>query len=62
MSGDQAFVFRGSQGFSGGGVGSVRVVQFTGYTVVEVDNGNGGTAEMQIQLNKVSLTSGDFLL
>jgi hypothetical protein len=66
-SGDQAFGFQGTVGFSGGGKGSVRYSQggssSSPYTLVDVDNGNGGSPEMSIQLSGwKTLAGADFVL
>jgi 2',3'-cyclic-nucleotide 2'-phosphodiesterase (5'-nucleotidase family) len=61
--GDQAFAFVGGGAFAGGGQGSVRFTFSGGETLVEVDAGDGGAAEMVIRLTgNVNLTAADFLL
>jgi hypothetical protein len=64
LSGDQAFLFQTGSAFAGGGRGSIRIDQSNStYTLIEIDTGNGGSAEMQIQLNKVaSIAASDFIL
>jgi Ca2+-binding RTX toxin-like protein len=49
-AGDQAFVFVGGGAFAGGGQGSVRFAHAGADTLVEVDGGDGGAAEMVIRL------------
>jgi 2',3'-cyclic-nucleotide 2'-phosphodiesterase (5'-nucleotidase family)/DNA-binding beta-propeller fold protein YncE len=61
--GDQALAFVGSGGFLGGGVASVAVRQSGGSTVVFVDAGDGGVAEMTIRLaGRPDLQAADFIL
>lgn len=61
--GDQAFAFVAGGAFTGGGQGSVRFEFSGGETLVQVDAGNGGAAEMVIRLTgNISLTAADFLL
>jgi fimbrial isopeptide formation D2 family protein/uncharacterized repeat protein (TIGR01451 family) len=63
QSGNQAFVFVGAGSFLGGGQGSVRWQHAGGDTLVEVDAGNGGAAEMEIRLVGLQLPlAGDFIL
>jgi fimbrial isopeptide formation D2 family protein/uncharacterized repeat protein (TIGR01451 family) len=50
VAGDQAFTFVGTASFSGGGQGSVRSRHVGSDTLVEIDAGNGGAAEMVIRL------------
>ncbi|MGK7865696.1 SdrD B-like domain-containing protein [Falsiroseomonas sp. E2-1-a20] len=50
QAGDQAFVFVGSGAFTAGGQGSVRYEHDGGDTMVLVDAGDGGAAEMAIRL------------
>ena len=62
-SGDQAFLWRGSSGFVGGGQGSARVSVSSGSTVVSIDIGDGGAAEMRITLSGIhALGASDFIL
>jgi glucose/arabinose dehydrogenase/Ca2+-binding RTX toxin-like protein len=57
------FAFNGSLAFSGGGVASIRYVQSAGVTDVQLDNGNGGAAEMVIRLDgTLALGADDFFL
>ena len=61
-TGNQAFAFRGSAGFSSAG-GEVRYVVSGGNTVVYVDTDSDAAAEMAFQVNGVTgLAAGDFLL
>jgi hypothetical protein len=50
LAGDQACAFVGTGAFLGGGLGSVRYEQDGGDTLLLVDGGNGGAAEMTIRL------------
>ncbi|NKC29403.1 SdrD B-like domain-containing protein [Falsiroseomonas selenitidurans] len=50
LGGDQAFAFVGTGAFTGGGQGSVRYDHDGGDTLVMVDAGDGGAAEMAIRL------------
>ena len=62
-AGDQMLNFVGAGAFTGGGIGSVRVRQVGQNTVIFVDEGNGGAAEMIIRLNGiVALQADDFIL
>jgi Ca2+-binding RTX toxin-like protein len=61
--GDQSFQFVGSGAFTSGGQGSITVTQVAGNTYINIDNGNGGTAEMVIKLaGLIAVSSGDFIL
>ncbi|MBO1075021.1 calcium-binding protein [Roseomonas marmotae] len=58
---DGAFRFMGTQGFAGNGQGSVRYVANTG--IVQIDAGDGGPAEMSIQVAAgTALGLTDFIL
>jgi serralysin len=62
MSGNQAFQFVGTAGFSQPG-GEVRLANFDGATLVMVDNDGDSTAEMVFLLHGVTgLVAGDFIL
>jgi Ca2+-binding RTX toxin-like protein len=62
-AGDQAFTFVGGGAFTGGGLGSVRFEFSVGETLVQVDSGDGGAAEMVIRLTgNINLAAADFLL
>ena len=50
LAGNQAFAFVGTGAFLGGGAGSVRYEQDGGDTLLLVDGGDGGAAEMMIRL------------
>jgi fimbrial isopeptide formation D2 family protein/uncharacterized repeat protein (TIGR01451 family) len=50
QAGNQAFAFVGTAAFAGGGQGSVRYEHSGGDTLVLVDGGDGGVAEMAIRL------------
>lgn len=50
QAGNQAFTFVGTGGFAGGGQGSIRYEQDGADTLVLVDAGDGGAAEMAIRL------------
>jgi len=57
------FVFNGLGGFSGGGVASIRYAISGGVTDVQFDNGNGGAAEMIVQIEGLfAFSAGDFIL
>ena len=63
IAGDQAFAFLGTGAFIGGGAGSIRYQQSGGDTLVLVDSGNGGGAEMTIRLSGPHvLQASDFVL
>jgi uncharacterized repeat protein (TIGR01451 family) len=63
LAGDQAFAFLGTAAFSGGGAGAIRYQQIGVDTLVLVDSGNGGGAEMTIRLAGLHvLQAGDFIL
>jgi Ca2+-binding RTX toxin-like protein len=64
LSGDQAFAFLGAaSSFKGAGQGSVLIQHTATTTTVLVDSGNGGAAEMTIQVNGwVNLLASDFIL
>jgi Ca2+-binding RTX toxin-like protein len=62
-SGDQAFVWRGTSSFLGGGQGSIRATLSSGNTLVTIDLGDGGAAEMAIRLDGLqALGARDFIL
>ena len=62
-SGDQAFVWRGTSAFLGGGQGSIRATLSGGNTLVTIDLGDGGAAEMAILLDGLhALGARDFIL
>jgi uncharacterized repeat protein (TIGR01451 family)/fimbrial isopeptide formation D2 family protein len=63
VAGDQAFLFMGGGAFAGGGQGSVRFERSGADTLVQVDAGNGGAAEMVIRLSGLhTLAAADFVL
>jgi len=63
LAGDQAFAFAGTGAFIGGGTGSVRYDYSGGDTLVLVDAGDGGAAEMAIRLAGLHvLQANDFFL
>lgn len=63
LAGNQAFAFAGSGAFVGGGQGSVRYEHDGGDTLVLVDAGDGGAAEMAIRLAGLhTLFNSDFVL
>jgi Ca2+-binding RTX toxin-like protein len=58
-----AFVFKGTGGFSGGGVASIRYVISGGVTDLQFDSGDGGAAEMVVRINAATtFSAGDFIL
>ncbi|NKE46382.1 isopeptide-forming domain-containing fimbrial protein [Roseomonas frigidaquae] len=63
LGGNQAFAFAGTGAFVGGGQGSVRYQHDGGDTLVLVDAGNGGAAEMAIRVAGLhTLFNSDFAL
>jgi len=61
--GDQAFAFVAGGAFTGGGTGSIRFEFSGGETLVQVDAGDGGAAEMVVRMiGNITLTAADFLL
>ena len=63
LAGNQAFAFVGTGAFLGGGQGSVRYAHDGGDTLVLVDAGDGGVAEMAIRVAGLhTLFNSDFAL
>lgn len=62
LAGDQAFTLMAGNAFAGGGQGSIRQSQSGGDTRIEVDQGDGGTAEAVIILTGLhTLVNTDFV-